>query len=61
MGLLSTYNLTQGVSPDSILVITFTNKAAEELRQRLVEMGLPKVPPFKYSVFVHKSTLSTVI
>jgi superfamily I DNA/RNA helicase len=29
--------------PSSILVITFTNKAAEELRRRLAEMGLPKV------------------
>ncbi len=35
--------MLQNIRPGHILVITYTNKAAEELRNRLEAMGLPKV------------------
>ena len=46
--------LTQGVHPSEILAITFTNKAAEEMRHRVIELVGEKARPMWVTTF-HKT------
>ena len=51
----------QNISPMAILLITFTNKAAEELRHRLEEMGLPKVGDMHHDNYKYGLTNDRVV
>ena len=49
------YMIAKGISPDSILAVTFTNKAAREMQERVREL----VPKFKSGGKIEKPTICT--
>ena len=50
--------MLQGVPPHQVLVVTFTNKAAKELKQRLTQLGEVDITGITVATFHSVSTAS---